>query len=438
MARTPLTWFIDYRRGVLASALLIPIFFHPIISELKDILHFNIVYWTALWTFVIYCVHWVARPSIRLVLFNRELYLLYLLPYLVALVRGFSHVDEIPIEVLSTNLGGAITDASTWYISHALGSFLVVTFALVIAGALRTGLSLSRLLFVAAVPLWFISLNLMFVTLTSGHSLKYLADPANRHFLLDVGFGAHGNTLGVLFSPAYALYLGVLRGVRRRIDILFVQTTLGLIGIGILLSFSRAAYLTALVVTLFWMKGTSIKKWIVFLFISVGIMFFLPNAFVDRFLMGVASGDIDLITAHRLSGMWEPLFADLSINPVFGNGFYFSLWSGGISAISGFLLPMSHNAFLDLMLETGTVGLVLVTGYYVYLWVVSRRYAATEEDPLLSGTLNGFSLSVVALLLVNVVGERITPELHHVYFWLGVGVFLSCYQQRKYKNVLAY
>jgi len=383
-------------------------------------------------------LHWVGGTTKRIKLFNKELYLLFLLPYVIALVRGFAHVHEIPLEVLNTSQGGDVTNAVSWYVSHALGSLMVVAFALATAGALRTGLHLRHLLFVAAIPLWFISLDLIFVVATSTLSISELASPENRHFLLDVGFGAHGNTLGVLFTPAFALYLGVLSGARQSSQkmYVFVAITLVLLVIAILLTFSRAAYVTALVVTFMWMRDKrSVLLYVGFLLAGLVFLFVLSNPFINRLLYGVATGDFDVMSAHRMSGMWDILFANVFDSPIFGNGLFYVLWSGTISASTGFLLPMSHNAFLDLMLEMGGVGLVMVVGYYVHLWTESRRLAAGESDPLLRGALEGFFFSAVGLVLVNVVGERITPEPHHFYFWLGVGIYLSCYQENRQRKV---
>lgn len=424
---------IDFRFGVLLSCLLMPLFFHPLINVLRENLRFNLVYWVILLTFCIFCLNWLVGTNGKIRLFNKELYLLFLLPYSIAVVRGFAHVDDIVLTVLSTSQGEAVADGVSWYVSSVLGALMVVAFALATAGALRTGLQLRNLLVVAAIPLWFISLNLIFVVAASGISLSEWASPDNRHLLLDVGFGAHGNTLGVLFTPAFALYLGVLRGARQssRRMYFFVALTLVLLVLALLLTFSRAAYVTALAVIYMQMrrKGNILLN-LVLIIAAFASFFLLPDVFIDRFLYGVVSGDLDEIFSHRISGIWEVLYSSMADNPIFGYGSFYVLWSGSIAESSGFLLAMAHNAFLDLMLEMGGVGLVLVVGYYVHLWSASRRLAAGEPDPLLRGALEGVSLSVFGLLLVNVVGERITPEPHHFYFWLGVGIFLASYQGR--------
>lgn len=420
------SFIFNTKYNILLSAFLLPIFFHPIIGLIKLYLHINVVYWSALWSFFTFLLLKFTSKKNHYELIEIKFALLFLIPFIVSLTRGFWHINDIPLEVLKTSQGDNITSASTWYISHALGSLMMIAFAISVSAALRSGLKLWVLIYWSALPIWLISINLIYVVFSSGESIGQLADSGNRNFLLDIGFGAHGNTLGVLFSTAFGLYLGIFKEFDKKYAYKrnFIKITLILIFISTLLTFSRSAYITVLFIYIISNK-VKISKIIIY---SLLIYMFLivigaSNPFFDRLLLGLGSASLDDITAHRMSGIWDLIIGDVFINPFFGNGFFYVLWSGSIQESTGFLLPMSHNALLDLVLEMGFIGSFFILTYY---WIVLRnirKLLIYETDKLKLGTLYGISYSLISLILVNIVGERITPEPHHFYFWLCIGIY---------------
>jgi O-antigen ligase len=300
-----------------------------------------------------------------------------------------------------------------------------VGIAATIGLALQRGLRLSHLLIVAALPLWPIAAHAVLATVTSGLSLVELTSEQNRSFLQDeTAFGVHGNAFGQYALFAYVLFIGAAEGSKNTLRKFFLATA-ALATIGIVVSFSRTAWGAWILVTTFWnAKSRGSSKWLVPA-VTALVLLMMPEALFQRIGKGLVERDIDLMLSGRLDRMWLPILQEVSIKPFFGQGWGAYMWSDAFKSGLAFQTSTVHNAYIRLLLETGVVGLSLVVSFYFLVWREAAELTKNESDSLARAMLKSSRWLVVAMLVTGVTGDAITPEMIQVYFWYGIGIFLS-------------
>jgi hypothetical protein len=413
--------------------LLLPQYFTLWAREAKSLSGFSIVYWS-----VFIAVGLAAARAIGLLIWKRRtlstlpigkpLFLLFLIPYVASHLYGFTHVDEIPVELAYATDG--FSNVRIWYIVH-LGMSLLTTvgMALAVAVALEDDLELDRLVLVAAIPLWPIAIHALIATLTSGLSLGDLTSEANRHFLQnETNFGMHGNAFGQYGLFAYIFLLGAISGTTAPLRRLFYLATAILVSLAIVVGFSRTAWGAWLIVTLFWnWRSAGAKKWLVPVAIVIGAAF-MPAELFQRVWKGVAEGNVDEVLSGRLEHMWLPALQEVWKNPVFGQGWGAYMWLDVFQQGLVFQTATVHNAFIRLLLEAGIAGAICVCAFYRVSWAEAGRLEATEPGLLPRSMLRSTRWLIVAMLLTGITGDAVTPEVVQLYFWIGFGIFLA---QRK-------
>ena len=106
------------------------------------------------------------------------------------------------------------------------------------------------------------------------------------------------------------------------------------------------------------------------------------------------------------SSLWEVCFEYHQLHPLLGYGFD-SFWSPRhvfeISRRENWVIPNSHNSFVDLTLSTGIVGLALFSMIFVgALYRATKRFVAKQTPE------TAFFLAFLAYyLLVNMLGSRL-------------------------------
>ena len=92
----------------------------------------------------------------------------------------------------------------------------------------------------------------------------------------------------------------------------------------------------------------------------VTVALLLPDAFFERASTGLASGDEQAITAGRLDEIWRPLIGTFWEAPIFGHGLYSTAWATPHFSGTMFPVTLAHSAYLDVALDLGMVGIVVV------------------------------------------------------------------------------
>jgi len=165
----------------------------------------------------------------------------------------------------------------------------------------------------------------------------------------------------------------------------------------VILTGSRSATVATLVgFILFCYLTRSIKLFVSVLFVIFGVFYFtdLGNNIINRFgniFYDAYSSDAQSALG-RIDGILDGLdiFAD---NPVFGVGY------GGYAFASGSGFVTSENYFVQLLAESGLVGLLLFLSFLYELDLVRRCALAHDQSPeqviLISGIASGLAILVI-------------------------------------------
>ncbi len=117
------------------------------------------------------------------------------------------------------------------------------------------------------------------------------------------------------------------------------------------------------------------------------------------------TSDLNAISAGRIDRIWLPLLADIERHPLMGQGLNAILWTDAQREQLIIPVVLSHNGYLDLLLDFGIPGAIAsARGLCIPL---ARLPPAFEEDPdpRLRGLFYGAHLALVAFSL-DLRGER--------------------------------
>jgi O-antigen ligase len=176
---------------------------------------------------------------------------------------------------------------------------------------------------------------------------------------------------------------------------------------GMALCFSRAGYLTWAAVGLV-LACVRWRKLLLFgppgivlvaLFLS-GVTERMSMGFDDeRQEPGISSTNWNQVTAGRTGNLWPPILEEIHNAPLFGHGRLAILHTPAyakIEASEGEVPVTPHNGYLEVMVDAGAVGLVVVLYAFIGTLILSYRLVKRSRDLLF--------IAVGALGLVHSVG----------------------------------
>jgi len=258
-----------------------------------------------------------------------------------------------------------------------------------------------------------------------------LSESSARSFLSPTGL--HANEIGVALVPLYAVALFMLPAlatVRSRLAAL-AFAALALLAIG--LTFSRAAFLAALLVSVVFAIKRRRAIWIIVgLAVVAAAVLLAPDPIKERVARGFDTASIggrnsaaDPLTAGRVGGIWKPLWPDIRGHALFGNGIHSTMWSS--AARSGLIYVVHpHNAYIQLVMDYGVVFGAFVV---VFLWRVWRLWRRLARAPAVPATLRGFfdgiSVAFIAFLGQGLSGTSLVFQLDHAVYLCALGVALG-------------
>ena len=350
---------------------------------------------------------------------------LFALPITIGASRGIQHLDEIPLHML-TAWEVISLDARAYLRTFYIAPMYMPLLAVLVAGAVSHGLDPDRLIRPVLALAWFFAILVPVSVVATGLDLGGVAEYAQSSradFLAEDG-GLHPNVYGLYCAMVYALLLGrynTLDQVQRKqvaIPTMLASTFV------ILLTFSRSAVLAFCLVNGIYFLRINILKKIAILFFVLIILALLPEAFFERFRLGMDTGDLDWYSSGRLGSIWMPLLPDITENWFNGQGHYSIYWTN--AQLIGTMYPVthSHNAFIDLVLDYGIWGTAMIIFFYLFIWHKFRVLANTYPSSRLRGYFYGGHLAMVVLLSTTLNG-RLTPELVHFPLWVVIGIMLG-------------
>jgi hypothetical protein len=361
----------------------------------------------------------------------RPLLWLYVVPILIAGGIGVRHVGDIASSFGIVPDLVNFTGATGYLIERVAKPLSLVVFALLVGAAASASEKPERLLIPMVVSIWAIGLIVVAFVAQSGIALSELASSASRAFLSPLGL--HANDQGRLYTMAYALLLFTWAESKQPGTRLALLASMGLVITVLVLTFSRGAFVGFILVNvLFLLWRRNMKALVFFMLLAMIALFALPAAVFDRIATGEGEG-LNIISAGRINGLWLPLLPEVMRSPIYGSGLGSIMWSepmrlrGGADVI---LSTHPHSAYLQALLDMGTIGLILLCAYFVHVW---RGFRALSRDmalsPLLRGFYQGAAAGLLGMLVSSVTDGSLLPRPEQAFLWLAIGMMYG--QQHK-------
>jgi O-antigen ligase len=256
---------------------------------------------------------------------------------------------------------------------------------------------------------------------TSGASLSSLAGEYSRHFLSTLGL--HANDLGRLYAVAFALLLFVWDRTRRiGLKTLLVISMVTVV-VALLLTFSRGAFFGFVIVcALYLVLRRSMKTFAIAALVVPFAIMFMPGAFWYRLQMGFDSG-LNEITAGRYEEIWLPLIPEVLRTMPWGGGLGSVMWAKAMLLGEMFAVGHPHNAYIQLYMDLGIVGTVLVLMFWLQslrgFWKLGRDERLIPE---MQGFFEGAAVGLVSFLVAGIAGSSLEPSPEQGYLWLALGM----------------
>lgn len=255
--------------------------------------------------------------------------------------------------------------------------------------------------------------------------------------VLQNGMGYNRVNLSMMLSGAsWAMLVTVLIVPKTKYKVL-VMIAAGVIAFGQALTGGRAGYVTWALVGL----ALGLLRWrrlLPLIPLAIVLVFAIVPGVRERMLMGIPSkqetGQIDTYT--MTSGrtlIWPYVIEKIHEQPLIGYGRLAMTRTG----LSGYLLdtyqesfPHPHSAYLEMLLDNGYIGLLLVIPLFGIFLLYSVRLLMDKSDPLFA-VVGGLATSLILALLIAAVGSQtFYPREGSVGMWAAFGVMLRLYVAR--------
>lgn len=359
----------------------------------------------------------------------RPLIWLYTVPIVAAGLLGTLHFDDI-FPMFFERLAVPYTTWQGYLGSVVLKPMLIVLGALVIAAAVARAPRPEPYVAALALGTCLLAFAMFGFIISTGASIPELAARRARSFFTP--FGTHSNELGRIFVTSYALLLFTWWETKHAATRLMLFAALGIICLGIILTFSRNAYLGSFIVSaLFVMWKCNAKKLALGLGATAVAIALSPEAVFRRITFRMDTGNADAISAGRVEGIWTPLLPDTLKSPLWGNGLDSIMWSDAIWSRAMDFVGHPHNAYLETLLDMGVLGLALLGLYYLHVW---RGFRALGSNAYLTPTMRAFfqgaCAALVAFAVAGMTGGTLRPDNENITLWIAIGMMYGLAARR--------
>jgi O-antigen ligase len=270
----------------------------------------------------------------------------------------------------------------------------------------------------------------------------------------------HGNSIARFYIIAFPLLQAYVLN-KKKVSIAVLP--LWILAAGLL--YSRTAYLAIILSTLLFFIISGRKK-VVPLIVALLIagVLVMPSNITQRALMGLTSGNLNNISADRMNYIWLPVIREQFRDPLkvmLGSGrkafvttealkygiIYYpeygilslrSYFKGDTIARSMlgdsiYIINHAHNMYLDMMLEIGAIGLLIVMFLFFRLGKSFVQALKRINKPLSKDLMCAVIVSLVSFFISGFTDGCLFPDLTNSFLWLviGVGISISCSNQFK-------
>jgi len=414
----------DYRVGVVFMLLILPFINSPLLPQARG---FNIFNYVLLTTFLVFMVgRLFGRKEIAWP--PRVVWIGMLIPMCVGLLLAWGHLGEAQRNYV-------LADAALQYepVSFLKARFIkpmtVVVFALLLANAVRDSRRPGLFIIPFAVSAMGCVLAIVALIAKLGINLSVLQ--SHREFLAPTG--GHANEWGMLFAAASGplLFLAAdLRGNKRVAALM----ALGVVLLGLLLTFSRGGYLAFLIVlAVFLINRRQLRVLIVATFVFAAIAIFGPQAMRERATTGLDQSTLaearsgstnEALTAGRI-GIYYMLVPEVLRSPIWGRGTGSTAWSNPVSR-GQYSAGHPHNLYLEMLLDLGLIGMVAITYFYWRSLRAMQLLSRSDElSPALRSYFAGAAAALIGMLIMGMGNGYWLPHFSQAFFWFSIGMTLA-------------
>ncbi len=410
----------DFRVGAVLCIILLPLSETNLFPHnLFGVTGMNPFNFTVGTTLLSYLVH--GRSKAGGALFPKPLFLLYIVPLLLAGFHGAPHArDAAP--VLYDNLQIRFLDAEGYLRDVVFKPMLTVLTAVLVGAAVARSQKPQRFLIPIGLSIAAICLVSIGYVAKTGASLQELSSVHEREFFS--GIGLHANSLGRLCAVGYAMLLFAWAESKDRRWRLACAGGMALVVIALTLTFSRGAFVGFILVNiLFFLWRFNAKTAALVVLAGVALLLAAPEQVFERMSLGFQSGNLNDISAGRIDGIWLPILPEIWKAPLFGSGLGSTMWSAPMRA--GLMLEVTHphNAYLEALLDEGVVGLAILLVFFAHVWRNLRSLGSNAFlSPEMRGFYQGAAAGLVSFLVTNFAGSSLAPLPETAYLWIAIGM----------------
>jgi O-antigen ligase len=244
--------------------------------------------------------------------------------------------------------------------------------------------------------------------------------------------GAHRNDLATFFIVGFPFLIARLLVKKDTASVLCLGVTIA--GTGIL--FSRAAYFNVLFALVFYPILSKRRQFLPGLIIcSLMLAAFTPSIIKERGLKGLEEGDANEVSAGRVEDIWAPLvdeYINSSPKLLLGNGRRAIVYSD--AAKEGKILEVDHphNMYLELILDSGLVGLAGLMPFYIILLTQTYRSLKFINEYEIKEYQYAVIVSLTGFLISGLTNKSLFPGDDNFYLWVVMGFAFSTIRWSQY------
>ncbi len=271
----------------------------------------------------------------------------------------------------------------------------------------------------------------------SGADLSRLA---NKLLVKSVGY--HRVNMSMMLSGASWAMLTALALVQTRRSQLLLIAAAAAIALGQALTGGRAGYVTwgLLGMILCLLRWRKLLPVIPLTLLAVTI--FLPGV-RDRMFQGFGndSGPVKIQTdAYEITSgrtiAWSYVIPKIFESPIFGYGRQAMIRTGIYQKIledysGGETFPHPHNAYLEMLLDNGLIGFLLVVPVYGVIFFLAFRVLMDRTDPIYAAVGGACFSLLSALLIAAMASQSFYPREGAVGMWAAIGLLLRVHVERQ-------
>jgi hypothetical protein len=355
--------------------------------------------------------------------------IVYIVPIVLAGINGLGHTGLIP-QVFYLYEQIDYKDDIGYLRDVVVKPLIVVFFSLMVSAAYARSREPEKFLTPAIISIWMMSALVIGYFLASNVKFGQLAGEYARSFFSPLGM--HANDLGRLYATAYAILLFTWDRTRQPVLKTMLFLTIGVVGAALVLTFSRAAIISVVLVSAIYIVSRFNKKTMFLAFLVVPpVLFFTPGAVWYRLGMGTEEGAAGM-SAGRITDIWGPLLPEILDRPFFGHGLQSVLWARAMRMNEMMDVTHPHSAYIGAIRDFGVIGALLLIGFWFTVW---RGFRRLSRDPALppheQGFFEGAAAALVGFAAAGFVGSSFTPVPEQAFLWLAFGLMLGVGAKRK-------